>query len=125
MGGAGAVPALTGCTGAALNGPAGRCLRLARSSAKCNEAGLATAREVMRRAMAWRSDAADKRLQKQMMQGRAADARDKAKTGTYPTTRMGPTAHGGRLARRGSTAGSRGMIFCLRFIVPSRSSGNW
>ncbi|MBX5282166.1 DUF499 domain-containing protein [Rhizobium sp. NLR10a] len=45
-----------------------------------DEAGLGTAREVMRRAMAWSSIATDDRLQQQMTHAQAADAKDKAKT---------------------------------------------
>lgn len=52
-----------------------------------DEAGLSTAREVMRRAMAWRSIVTDKRLQEQMTQGQATDAEDKAKTNTEAAKR--------------------------------------
>jgi hypothetical protein len=45
-----------------------------------DEASLGTAREVMRRAMAWSSIATDDRLQQQMTHAQAADAKDKAKT---------------------------------------------
>lgn len=45
-----------------------------------DEANLATAREVMRKAMAWASIDKDSRLQQQMTQAQAADAKDKAKT---------------------------------------------
>lgn len=45
-----------------------------------DEANLATAREVMRKAMAWASIDKDGRLQQQMTQAQAADAKDKAKT---------------------------------------------
>ncbi len=45
-----------------------------------DEANLATAREVMRKAMAWTSIDKDGRLQQQMTQAQAADAKDKAKT---------------------------------------------
>jgi hypothetical protein len=45
-----------------------------------DEAQLVGAREAMRRAMAWRSIVDDDRLQQQMTQAQAADARDKAKT---------------------------------------------
>jgi len=40
-----------------------------------------TARESMRRSLAWASIADDRRLQEQLTQSQAADARDKAKTG--------------------------------------------
>jgi hypothetical protein len=43
-----------------------------------DEAQLATAREAMRRAMAWASIVKDRRLQGQLTQAQAADARDKA-----------------------------------------------
>jgi hypothetical protein len=45
-----------------------------------DEANLGTAREVMRKALAWSSIDKDGRLQQQMTQAQAADARDKAKT---------------------------------------------
>ena len=45
-----------------------------------DEANLATAREVMRKAMAWASIDKDGRLQQQMTKVQAADAADKAKT---------------------------------------------
>ncbi|MBP2238677.1 hypothetical protein J2Z31_005218 [Sinorhizobium kostiense] len=45
-----------------------------------DEANLGTAREVMRKAMAWASIASDDRLQQQMTNAQAADAKDKAKT---------------------------------------------
>ncbi len=45
-----------------------------------DEAQLATAREVVRREKAWSQIVDDKRLQAQMTQAQAADARDKAKT---------------------------------------------
>ena len=45
-----------------------------------DEANLATAREVMRKAMAWASIEKDSRLQQQMTQAQATDAKDKAKT---------------------------------------------
>ena len=45
-----------------------------------DEAQLATAREAMRRSMAWASIVADERLQEQLTQAQAADAKDKAKT---------------------------------------------
>ncbi|WOS64267.1 DUF499 domain-containing protein [Sinorhizobium fredii] len=45
-----------------------------------DEANLATAREVTRKAMAWASIATDDRLQQQMTQAQTTDARDKAKT---------------------------------------------
>lgn len=45
-----------------------------------DEVGISTAREVMRKAMAWASIDSDGRLQEQMTQAQAADARDKAKT---------------------------------------------
>lgn len=45
-----------------------------------DEANLDTAREVMRKAMAWASIASDDRLQQQMTNAQAADAKDKAKT---------------------------------------------
>jgi uncharacterized protein DUF499 len=45
-----------------------------------DEANLGTAREVMRKAMAWASIDKDDRLQQQMTQAQAADANDKAKT---------------------------------------------
>ena len=45
-----------------------------------DEAALSTAREVMRKALAWGSIADDGRLQQQLTQAQAADARDKAKT---------------------------------------------
>jgi predicted AAA+ superfamily ATPase len=45
-----------------------------------DEASLATAREVIRKALAWGSIADDERLQQQLTQAQAADARDKAKT---------------------------------------------
>lgn len=45
-----------------------------------DEAALATAREVIRRALAWAQIVEDRRLQEQMTQAQAADARDKAKT---------------------------------------------
>jgi len=43
-------------------------------------AQLGTAREVMRKAMAWASIASDDRLQQQMTQAQSADAKEKAKT---------------------------------------------
>ncbi|MBY5703004.1 ATP-binding protein [Rhizobium leguminosarum] len=43
-------------------------------------AQLGTARDVMRKAIAWASIASDDRLQQQMTQAQSADARDKAKT---------------------------------------------
>lgn len=46
-----------------------------------DEAQLATAREAVRRSMAWASIVADDRLQQQLTQAQAADAKDKAKTG--------------------------------------------
>jgi hypothetical protein len=46
-----------------------------------DEALLGTAREAMRRSLAWASIADDRRLQDQLTQAQAADARDKAKTG--------------------------------------------
>lgn len=46
-----------------------------------DEALLGTAREAMRRSLAWASIADDRRLQEQLTQAQAADARDKAKTG--------------------------------------------
>lgn len=45
-----------------------------------DEAQLATAREVVRRALAWSQIVDDRRLQDQMTQAQVADARDKAKT---------------------------------------------
>ena len=45
-----------------------------------DEALLGTAREAMRRAMAWASIVADDRLQQQLTQAQAADTKDKAKT---------------------------------------------
>ena len=45
-----------------------------------DEALLATAREVMRKAMAWQSICDDKRLQDQLTQAQIADTQDKAKT---------------------------------------------
>lgn len=45
-----------------------------------DEANLGTAREVVRKAMAWASIDKDDRLQQQMTQAQAADAKDKAKT---------------------------------------------
>src|SRR5260370_38916454 len=45
-----------------------------------DEASLGTAREVMRKALAWGSIADDGRLQQQLTQAQSADARDKAKT---------------------------------------------
>ncbi len=45
-----------------------------------DEANLANAREVMRKAMAWASIDKDGRLQQQMTQAQATDAKDKAKT---------------------------------------------
>jgi hypothetical protein len=45
-----------------------------------DEANLGTAREVMRKALAWSSIDKDGRLQQQMTQAQSADARDKAKT---------------------------------------------
>jgi Protein of unknown function (DUF499) len=45
-----------------------------------DEASLGTAREVMRKALAWGSIADDGPLQQQLTQAQAADARDKAKT---------------------------------------------
>ena len=45
-----------------------------------DEALLATAREAMRRSMAWADIAGDERLQQQLTQAQAADAKDKAKT---------------------------------------------
>ena len=45
-----------------------------------DEGLLATAREAMRRAMAWADIAGDERLQKQLTQSQAADTRDRAKT---------------------------------------------
>ncbi|MCL6741777.1 DUF499 domain-containing protein [Sphingomonas sp. RB56-2] len=45
-----------------------------------DEAQLATARDVVRKAIAWQSIADDKRLQGQLTQAQAADARDKAST---------------------------------------------
>jgi len=45
-----------------------------------DEANLATAREVMRKALAWASIEKDGRLQQQMTKAQAADALDKAKT---------------------------------------------
>jgi hypothetical protein len=45
-----------------------------------DEASLGTAREVMRKALAWGSIADDGRLQRQLTQAQAVDARDKAKT---------------------------------------------
>lgn len=47
--------------------------------AAADEAQLATAREAMRRALAWESIGVDTRLQAQMTQAQLADARDKAK----------------------------------------------
>ena len=46
-----------------------------------DEALLGTAREAMRRSLAWASIADDRRLQDQLTQAQAADARDKAKPG--------------------------------------------
>ena len=46
-----------------------------------DETLLGTAREAMRRSLAWASIADDRRLQEQLTQAQAADARDKAKTG--------------------------------------------
>src|SRR6266851_5771748 len=46
-----------------------------------DEALLGTAREAMRRSLAWTSIVGDRRLQDQLTQAQAADARDKAKTG--------------------------------------------
>ena len=46
-----------------------------------DEALLGTAREAMRRSLAWASITGDRRLQDQLTQAQAADARDKAKTG--------------------------------------------
>ena len=45
-----------------------------------DEALLATAREAMRRSLAWASIVDDRRLQDQLTQAQAADAKDKAKT---------------------------------------------
>lgn len=45
-----------------------------------DEASLNTAREVMRRAMAWEQIVSDKRLEDQMTKAQSDDARDKAKT---------------------------------------------
>jgi hypothetical protein len=45
-----------------------------------DEASLGTAREVMRKALAWRSIADEGRLQQQLTQAQAADASDKAKS---------------------------------------------
>jgi hypothetical protein len=45
-----------------------------------DEASLGTAREVMRKALAWGSIVDDGRLQQQLTQAQSADARDKAKT---------------------------------------------
>ena len=45
-----------------------------------DEGLLATAREAMRRALAWADIVGDERLQKQLTQSQAADAKDKAKT---------------------------------------------
>lgn len=45
-----------------------------------DEAQLATARDVVRKAIAWQSIADDRRLQGQLTQAQAADARDKAST---------------------------------------------
>jgi predicted AAA+ superfamily ATPase len=45
-----------------------------------DEGQLGTAREVIRKAMAWKSIVEDERLQKQLTQGQATDARDKAKS---------------------------------------------
>lgn len=45
-----------------------------------DEALLATARDVVRKAIAWRSIADDKRLQESLTQAQAADAREKAQT---------------------------------------------
>lgn len=45
-----------------------------------DEAQLATARDVVRKAIAWQSIVEDKRLQEQLTQAQAADARDKAAT---------------------------------------------
>ncbi len=46
-----------------------------------DEALLGTAREAMRRSLAWASIVDDRRLQEQLTQAQAADARDKAKNG--------------------------------------------
>jgi Protein of unknown function (DUF499)/Swt1-like HEPN len=48
--------------------------------AAADEALLTTAREAMRRSMAWASIVADDRLQQQLTQAQAADTKDKAKT---------------------------------------------
>lgn len=45
-----------------------------------DEAGRSTAREVVRKALAWASIVDDERLQQQLTQAQASDARDKAKT---------------------------------------------
>ena len=45
-----------------------------------DEALLGTAREAMRRSLAWASIVGDRRLQEQLTQAQAADAKDKAKT---------------------------------------------
>ena len=45
-----------------------------------DEAGLGTAREVVRKSLAWTSIVGDTRLQQQMTQGQASDAKEKAKT---------------------------------------------
>jgi hypothetical protein len=45
-----------------------------------DEAQLSTARDVVRKAIAWQSIAEDKRLQEQLTQAQAADAKDKAAT---------------------------------------------
>jgi hypothetical protein len=45
-----------------------------------DEAQLGNAREVMRKALAWKSIVGDGRLQQQLTQGQATDARDKAKS---------------------------------------------
>ena len=45
-----------------------------------DEAQLGNAREVMRKALAWKSIVDDGRLQQQLTQGQATDARDKAKS---------------------------------------------
>jgi predicted AAA+ superfamily ATPase len=57
-----------------------------------DEASLSTAREVMRKALAWGSIADDTRLQQQLTQAQAADARDKAKTNKDAALKAARTA---------------------------------
>ena len=57
-----------------------------------DEASLGTAREVMRKALAWGSIADDGRLQQQLTQAQAADARDKSKTNKDAALKAARTA---------------------------------